>query len=191
MKQITRDAIISLSDYEKIRPTKQKEIIELKKMRRIAVGPHAMFYFENYDTIWYQIHEMLRIEKGGEAQIVDELDAYQPLIPNGQELVATVMFEINDKELRQEVLGNLGGIEYKAFIEVNGDTVYGIPEEDQERSQENGRTSSVHFIRFPLKPEMIKEFIHAKVLLGFNDERYGHMVLLSEEVKDCLHNDFL
>jgi hypothetical protein len=95
--EILRQDILALPDYEKIRKEKQKNLLKIKTLRRVSVGPYATFYFENYDTMWYQIHEMLRIEKGGDAQIEDELSAYSPLIPKGQELVATLMFEIEIK----------------------------------------------------------------------------------------------
>ena len=92
-RQITRDDVLSMDEYGKMRAAKRREMIELKKPRRVPVGPDATFYFENYETMWAQVHEMLWIERGGEEQIVDELAAYNPLIPQGRELVATLMFE--------------------------------------------------------------------------------------------------
>src|SRR6185437_1915776 len=95
-RRITRADIMPLADYTRERAERRRRITEVKRKRRVAVGPFATFYFENYETMWQQIHEMLYIEKGGEEQIEDELRAYNPLIPQGNELVATVMFEIDD-----------------------------------------------------------------------------------------------
>ena len=95
-RQLTRADILPLEDYVKVRRERRREITELKRRRRVEIGPFATFYFENFATMWQQVQEMLYIEKGGEAQIADELEAYNPLIPQGSELVATVMFEIDD-----------------------------------------------------------------------------------------------
>src|SRR5690242_474383 len=133
-RKIEASAIIPLSEYGPLRPERRRHISEVKKNRRLEVGPFATFYFENYETMLHQVHEMLFIEKGGAEQLPDELAAYNPLIPQGAELVATVMFEIDDPIRRARVLSNLGGVEHKAFIRVGGDTVRGVAEEDQERS---------------------------------------------------------
>ncbi|HET8700264.1 MAG TPA: DUF3501 family protein, partial [Nitrococcus sp.] len=109
-RMITREDILRIAEYAAIRREKGHEIRLLKRDRRMEVGPHATFYFENYLTLWRQIHEMLYVERGGDAQIADELTAYNPLIPQGQELVATLMFEIDDRTRRQRILGQLGGI---------------------------------------------------------------------------------
>ena len=100
--EITPGDILSVDEYNAVRAQKRDEIAALKKLRRLAVGPDASFYFECYETMWYQIQEMLRIEKGGDAQLAEELAAYNPLVPKGRELVATVMFEINDETRRTE-----------------------------------------------------------------------------------------
>src|SRR6476660_6780407 len=117
-RQLTRADILPLDEYAQIRRQRRRHISEIKKHRRLEVGPFANFYFESLDTLWQQIQEMLYIEKGGEAQIDDELDAYNPLIPQGSELVATVMFEIDDPARRARELTRLGSIEDHAFIEV-------------------------------------------------------------------------
>ena len=109
--EITRADIMDMAEYAKIRAAKRKELVGVKKNRRVPIGPYATFYFESYETMWLQIHEMLYIEKGGENQIPDELAAYNPLIPKGRELVATLMFEIDDETLRKSILGRLGGVE--------------------------------------------------------------------------------
>src|ERR1700687_408300 len=108
---------------------------EIKRQRRVEVGPFATFYFESYATMWHQVHEMLHIEKGGEEQIGDELRAYNPLIPQGSELVATVMFEIDDEVRRKSVLERLSGIEDKMFLQIGGEQVRGVPEGDRENTR--------------------------------------------------------
>src|SRR3984957_2761033 len=107
---LTREDILPLAEYAKIRRERRQTVSELKKRRRVEVGPFATFYFENYATMWQQVHEMLHVEKGGEAQIADELEAYNPMIPQGNELVATVMLEIDDPARRANVLARLGGV---------------------------------------------------------------------------------
>src|SRR3546814_9881271 len=129
-RQITREDILPMAAYESERRELRRDLVTRKKFRRQDVGPVCTFYFENYDTMWHQVQEMLYIEKGGEAQIEDELRAYNPLIPQGRELVATVMFEIDDPVRRKMVLGKLGGIEETAFVTFAGETVAGVPEAD-------------------------------------------------------------
>ena len=116
--EITRADLLPLSVYEKERKERRKKMAALKAHRRMEVGPFATFYFENYDTMLHQVHEMLFIEKGGEEQLAGELAAYNPLIPQGSELVATLMFEIDDPIRRARVLGTLGGVEHTAFIRI-------------------------------------------------------------------------
>ncbi|MEQ8195340.1 MAG: DUF3501 family protein, partial [Rhodospirillales bacterium] len=134
-REITRDDIIPMDTYAQERAERRREMTAFKKNRRVSVGPDATFYFENYDTMFYQVHEMLHVEKGGEGQIADELSAYNPLIPNGSELVATLMFEINDEKRRAEVLSKLGGVETTVSVTVDGETVKAVPEHDVERTK--------------------------------------------------------
>lgn len=190
--EITRDDIMPLADYEKVRAERRKAMMPVKRERRIHVGPHATFYFENYDTMWHQIHEMLYIEKGGEEQVADELAAYNPLVPKGKELVATLMFEIDDPARRKNVLYKLGGIEETAFIDIEGDRVYAVPEHDVERTTEDGKTSSVHFLHFPFTDEQIEKFRKpgTKVMVGFDHENYRHLAVMPEEMRARLAEDF-
>ena len=185
-------AIVPLPQYAGERAERRKRITELKKHRRLEVGPYATFYFESYDTMLHQVHEMLFIEKGGAEQLPDELAAYNPLIPQGSELVATVMFEIDDPLRRARVLASLGGIEHKAFLRIGGDTVRGVAEEDQERSREDGKASSVQFIRFPFSPAQIAAFRGGKheVVVGFDHPDYGHMAVMPASVRQALAQDF-
>ncbi len=192
LRKIDASAIVPLAEYGKQRAERRRRIAEIKKNRRLEVGPFATFYFESYDTMLHQVHEMLFIEKGGEAQLPDELAAYNPLIPQGSELVATVMFEIDDPVRRARVLAALGGIEHKAFIRVGGEAVRGVPEADQERSREDGKASSVQFIRFPFTPAQIAAFKSGKddVVVGFDHPNYGHMAVMPAAVRQALSGDF-
>src|SRR5215831_19615216 len=124
-RQLTREAILPLDEYAAIRREQRRRLSEIKRHRRLEVGRFATFYFENYDTMWHQVQEMLHIEKGGKAQTADELAAYNPLIPQGHELVATVMFEIDDAGRRAMMLARLGGIENHVFLEVAGERIRG------------------------------------------------------------------
>ncbi|MBS0518943.1 MAG: DUF3501 family protein [Proteobacteria bacterium] len=191
-RRIDAAAIIPLAEYVGQRAERRRRIAEIKKSRRLEVGPFATFYFESYDTMLHQVHEMLFIEKGGDAQLADELAAYNPLIPQGAELVATVMFEIDDPLRRARVLATLGGVEQKAFIRVGGETIRGVPEADQERSREDGKASAVQFIRFPFTAAQIEAFRNGKddVVVGFDHPNYGHMAVMPAAVRKALSGDF-
>ena len=190
--QITRAEIMDMEAYGEIRRARREEVSAIKQTRRVGVGPFATFYFENYDTMWYQIHEMLYIEKGGEAQIGDELSAYNPMIPNGGELVATLMFEIEDEDRRARELGRLGGVEGSVSLTVGGETIGAIAETDVERTKPDGRTSSVHFLHFPFTPAQVAGFRNegARVVLASGPENYAHMAVLHESARAALAADF-
>ena len=191
-RKIEISAILSLTEYVKLRADRRRQISEIKKNRRLEVGPFATFYFESYDTMLHQVQEMLFIEKGGPAQIPDELAAYNPLIPQGSELVATVMFEIDDPIRSARVLATLGGVEDKAFLRVGADTIRGLSEEDQERTREDGKASSVQFLRFPFTPDAIAAFRSGSgdVVVGFDHPNYGHMAVMPPAVRQALARDF-
>jgi len=191
-RAIEVSAILPLTEYVKVRAERRRQITEIKKNRRLEVGPFATFYFESYETMLHQVHEMLFIEKGGPAQIPDELSAYNPLIPQGSELVATVMFEIDDPLRRARVLGSLGGVEDRAFIRVGNDKIPGAPEGDQERSREDGKASSVQFLRFPFTAAEIAAFKSGEgdVVVGFDHPNYGHMAVMPSAVRQALAADF-
>ena len=190
-RRIETSAVLPLADYAKVRAERRKQIAEYKKNRRLEVGPYAMFYFESYETMLHQVHEMLFIEKGGPAQIPDELAAYNPLIPQGSELVATVMFEIDDPVRRARVLASLGGIEHKAFLKVAGETIRSLAEDDQERTREDGKASSVLFMRFPFTSSQVAAFKSGagEVIVGFDHANYGHMALMPPAVRRALAED--
>jgi hypothetical protein len=191
-RRIEPSVIVPLAEYAKQRPERRRRITEIKKNRRLEVGPFATFYFECYDTMLHQVQEMLFIEKGGAAQLPDELAAYNPLIPQGSELVATIMFEIEDPVRRARVLATLGGIENGAFIRVGGETVKGLPEDDQERTREDGKASSVQFVRFVFTPAQITAFRGdaGDVVVGFDHPNYGHMAVMPVQVRRALAGDF-
>lgn len=190
--EITRQDIMPVAEYAKIRAEKRKALVEIKKPRRVPIGPHATFYFENYDTMWMQIQEMLYIEKGGEAQIADELDAYNPLVPKGRELVATLMFEIDDEKLRKSVLGRLGGVEETVFLKFGDHEINATAETDVDRTTAAGKASSVQFLHFPFTDDEVAAFkvYDGDVILGIRHENYPHMTMLPKATKAALESDF-
>ena len=190
---VTPNDILPYETYAKERKERRTKITAMKRARRISVGPDATFYFENYDTMFHQIHEMLHIERGGAEQVADELDAYNPLIPNGSELVATLMFEIDDELRRDRELRRLTGVETHIQIEFDGDIVKAVvPEGEIERTKADGKTSSVHFLHFPFTPEQIAKFRNPKVrvMLAITHPNYGHMALIDGETRASLAADF-
>ncbi len=192
MRKITEADILPLPEYMKVRAQRRTAMSALKKNRRLEVGPFATFYFESFDTMLHQVQEMLYIEKGGAEQLPDELAAYNPLIPDGHELTATVMLEIDDPVRRTRVLAGLGGIEHTMFIRFAGETVKGVAEDDQERTRADGKASSVQFVHFPFTAEQIARFRApgTEIVVGFNHENYGHMALMPETVRTALAKDF-
>jgi uncharacterized protein DUF3501 len=192
-RSLTAADILPMADYEKIRKDKRREMSEKKRFRRVEVGPFATFYFESFETMWMQVHEMLYIEKGGEEQIAGELAAYNPLIPDGQELVATFMIEIDDPLRRARVLAGLGGIESTAFLSFAGEKIMAVAEEDQDRTSADGKASSVQFVHFPFTKEQIAAFSKdgTQVILGFSHPGYSHMAVLPEDVRKALATDFV
>jgi Protein of unknown function (DUF3501) len=191
-RMITRADIVPMAEYGRERAALRQNLVAIKRRRRVEVGPVATFYFESYQTMWHQVHEMLFIEKGGDAQIEDELRAYNPLIPQGDELIATVMFEIDDPVRRAATLLKLGGIEHRMFVTIGGETVRAVPEGDVERTKSDGKTSSVHFVHFRFTPAQIAKFREAgmQVVLGFDHPEYGHMAALPDSTRAALAEDF-
>ena len=192
-KEILKEDIMPLDVYTKNRKELRKNIVNFKKDRRIALGPYATFYFESYETMLAQIHEMLYIEKGGDEQLKDELIAYNPLIPNGKELTATLMFEIDNPVSRAAFLSKVGGIEEKVFIKIDGLYVKAIPEEDVDRTSEDGKASSVQFIHFKLNNEQIQKFKsdNVDVEIGIDHKEYSHTTKLSTANLSSLSADFI
>ncbi len=190
-RQITSEDIMDLDAYLAIRKDKRREMSLIKKNRRVEVGPFATFYFESYETMWHQVHEMLAIEKGGAEQVPDELEAYNPLIPQGNELIATVMFEIDDPLRRKTVLSRMGGVEQNMYLEVNGERVSGQAEEDVDRTAADGKASSVQFVHFPLTPSQAVALKGkgARVIVGIDHQNYSHMAVMAEPTRNAVAND--
>jgi hypothetical protein len=190
-RAIERTDILPPKTYSAERKVLREKVIAVKRRRRMEVGPFATFYFESYETMWHQVHEMLHIEKGGDAQIEDELRAYNPLIPQGREWVATVMLEIEDPMRRAASLQRLGGIENSMFITVGGETIRGVSESDLERTKADGKTSSVHFVRFPFSEGQVAAARRAgaQIVVGFDHPEYAHMAVMPDVVRQSLVED--
>ena len=191
-REIQKSDIMPLEAYIKIRKELRKKIVNFKKNRRVALGPYATFYFESYETMLAQVQEMLYIEKGGDEQLHDELIAYNPLIPNGKELTATLMFEIDNPVSRAAFLGKVGGIEQMVFMKLNGETIKAVPEEDVDRTSAEGKASSVQFVHFNFTDDQIQKFKSndVDIELGVDHKKYSHTTKLSKENIASLSADF-
>ena len=192
-KKIEKDDLLSPDTYSKSRKQIRKDLVEFKKDRRIALGPYATFYFESFETMVAQVQEMLHIEKGGDEQLKDELIAYNPLVPNGKELTATLMFEIDNPISRAAFLGKVGGIEEKIFIKINDEAVKAVPEVDVDRTSAEGKASSVQFIHFKLNDDQISKFKSdgATIELGIDHKEYNHTTRLAKNSVKSLCADFI
>jgi hypothetical protein len=192
-RQITAADVLPPPDYARRRAELRKALIPVKKNRRIEVGPFATFYFENYDTMWLQVQEMLHIEKGGEAQITGELETYNPLIPQGHELIATLMLEIEDANRRELMLKQLGGIEETVSMDIDGSRIKAVPTDYEDRTTPDGKTSSVHWLRFAFIPEQIAKFASSegRAVIEIAHPNYGHMAVVKPETRAELAKDFV
>ena len=191
-REIQKEDIMPLDVYIGKRRELRKNIVDYKKNRRVALGPYATFYFESYETMLAQVQEMLYIEKGGDEQLQDELSAYNPLIPNGKELTATLMFEIDNPISRAAFLGKVGGIEETVFMKINGEKIKAVPEEDVDRTSAEGKASSVQFIHFNFTDDQIEKFQSnsSEIELGIDHKEYSHSTKLSKENIASLSADF-
>ena len=192
-REIEKKDLIPADAYAESRKKIRKDLIEFKKNRRIALGPYATFYFESFETMLAQIQEMLHIEKGGEEQLNDELAAYNPLVPNGKELTATLMFEIDNPISRGAFLGKVGGIEKKIFIKIDNEIVKAAPEEDVDRTSAEGKASSVQFIHFKFNEDQIYKIKlgNVSIELGIDHKEYSHTTKLTEDNIKSLSADFI
>jgi len=190
--EITRADILPPDRYADERQEHRRRVGELKRNRRVEVGPFVTFYFECFETMWLQVQEMLHIERGGDAQLADELAAYNPMIPNGSELSATVMIEIEDPERRNAALSQLSAIEHKMFLAIAGEAARGIADPTRENTSADGKASSVQFMKFPLTPAQKAKFCTpgTQVVVGIDHPNYGHMAVMSEAVRQALARDF-
>ena len=191
-REIQKEDIMPLDVYTEKRRELRKSIVDYKKNRRVALGPYATFYFESYKTMLAQVQEMLYIEKGGDEQLKDELSAYNPLIPNGKELTATLMFEIDNPISRAAFLGKVGGIEETVFMKINGEKIKAVPEEDVDRTSAEGKASSVQFIHFNFTDDQIEKFQSnsSEIELSIDHKEYSHSTKLSKENIASLSTDF-
>ena len=190
--RITAADIVPREIYARERTERRRALIPVKKNRRIEIGPYVTLYFENFDTMLAQIHEMLHIEKGGAEQLEGELEAYNPLIPQGDELIATLMIEIDDPARRQASLMRLAGIEESVFMAIGTQRIAAVPTEYADRTSEDGKTSSVHWVRFKLTPGQIAAFRNPaeNVVVGMTHPAYGHMAVMPPEMRAELARDF-
>ena len=189
---IQQNDIMPLDIYIKQRRELRKNIVEFKKNRRVSLGPYATFYFESFETMLAQVQEMLYIEKGGDAQLQDELTAYNPLVPDGKELVSTLMFEIDNPVSRATFLSKVGGIEEKVFIKIDNEVIQAVPEEDVDRTSAEGKASSVQFVHFKFNDVQIEKFKSgsSKIEISIDHKEYSHTAKLSDKTVKSLILDF-
>ena len=190
-RTLTRDDILPMADYVKLRLEKRRALVALKQKRQLHVGPHVTVTFECWDSMWYQVQEMLYIEKGGDEQLADELAAYGPMVPNGSELVLTLMFEIDDPGRRAKILGSLGGVEETILLTFAGQEVKAVAEQDIDRTTADGKTSAVHFLHFPMTRDQIESFRKpgTQVIFSIGHPHYQHMAVLPETVREAISGD--
>lgn len=189
---LTRKDLMSLEQYSTARKDFRAKVIEHKRIRSVALGPNATWSFEDRLTMQYQVQEMLRVERIFEADAIqEELDAYNPLIPDGHNWKATFLLEFPDADERRERLSQLKGVEDRCWVQVAGfDRVWAIADEDLERENDD-KTSSVHFLRFELSPQMCAQVkAGAAIGAGIDHDNYRHAVAsLPQNVRDSLAKD--
>lgn len=188
-RTITADDILPLDRYELIRNDKKQEALLRKKLTRMGVGPHATALFETWDSMWLQVQEMLRIEKGGADQLVDELSAYDPMVPKGRELTCTLLFEIAEPDRRDAFLRTIGGVEDHISIHVGGQVIKARPEGDVERTRESdGKASAVHFLHFDFDDAAIAAWKSGEgsAMLVIDHPIYGHAAIINADSREYL-----
>ncbi len=190
---IEKSEILSRDEYKIRRKGLREKMVLRKKFRRVDIGPYITMYFENKDTIIHQINEMVYIENGGEDQISDEILAYKSLVPNGRELVATVMVEIDNPMRRAEFLSKMGGFEEQMSIKIGDHMIKGKAELDGDRTTADGKASSVQFVHFEFDGEAVKSIKNniENVSISINHENYRHSVILSTNTVVELIKDFI
>ncbi len=192
MSKLTRTDLYSLEKYAEIRDQFRQQVMAHKHNRRVIIGEHLVLLFEDKLLMQYQIQEILRAEKIFEASgIEEELEAYNPLIPDGSNWKATMMVQYDDAEVRKKMLGILIGIEDVTYVQIAGfDKVFPIADEDLSRDDEN-KTSAVHFLRYELSDEMIAALKQgAAITAGCEHAAYNHAIQLTDNIRDSLVNDF-
>ena len=193
MKKLNKSDLFSLEEYSINRDSFRKKVLEEKQYRKVYIGEHVVLLFENKNTIQYQIQEMLRIEKIFDAEgIQEELDAYNPLIPDGSNLKAVMLIEYPDVEERKEKLKILKGIEKKIWIKVGShNKVFAIADEDLEREDET-KTSAVHYLRYEFSASMINDWKNdSSIVMGIDHENYqSPETIISSDISSSLSGDF-
>ncbi len=191
-RKITPNDILPMAQYGRDRKAFRAAQVARKASRRLSVGPHATVFFECYDSMWLQVQEMLFIEKGGDEQLVDELAAYNPMVPQGRELTATMMLEVDDPEKRAKFLSGLGGIEDHIFVRFGPHRVRAVAEDDVERTNAAGKTSAVHFLHFPFTDEQVAAFVSGpdQPMFEISHPAYGHIAIMSDAMRAELARDF-
>jgi len=188
---LTHDKLFSLEHYARVRPEFRAKVIAHKKNRQLSIGAHATLYFEDALTMQYQVQEMLRLERMFEPELIqEELDVYNPLIPDGHNWKATFMIEYSDESERRAALAKLIGIEKKVWVQVDGcDKVHPIANEDLDRETED-KTAAVHFLRFELTQQMIAAAkAGAAIRAGIDHDLYRESVTMPQSVRDSLTAD--
>ena len=189
LRTITANDILPVDQYELIRKDKKSEAIQRKTLTRLHVGPNAVVLFENWDSMWLQIQEMLRIEKGGDEQLADELAAYDPMVPKGSELTATVLFEVADADRRDAFLRTIGGGGNHVFIQIGGPPIPPRPEGDTQRTREpDNKASPVHFFHFDFTPDAIAAWKSGEgtAMVVIDHPNYGHAAVIGAEAREFL-----
>ena len=183
--------LLSLEEYDSERENLKKDVINHKKNRTVSIGDNIVLIFEDFKTIKYQVQEMLRIEKiFKKDEIQEEIDAYNPLIPDGTNLKATMLIMYPDVEVRRQMLLKLHDIENNIWISVGQKKVIAFADEDLDRSTDE-KTSAVHFLRFQFTHDEVTEFLSSdKIVIGVNHKEYDKEVILDKAVKESLERDF-
>ncbi|HEY4944388.1 MAG TPA: DUF3501 family protein [Rhizomicrobium sp.] len=191
-RQITPADLLPDAEYNARRAELRAASIAAKKTRRMEVGPYATFYFENYESMWLQVQEMLRIEKGGPEQVAGELEVYNPLIPQGHELIATFMIEIEDATRRDRELRRLGHIEDSVFLDIGKERIKATPTDYEDRTTPEGKTSSVHWLCFKFSAAQVAAFKAGAepVVIGMDHPNYGHMAVMPAATRAAVAGDF-
>ena len=190
MDKLTRADLYSLERYHELRAEFRSRVLAHKRLRQVPIGPNATLYFEDRLTVQYQVQEMLRVERIFEAEAIEEeLAAYNPLIPDGANLKATFMLEFEDPDERRRMLGMLGGIEDRVWMEVGGEREFAVADEDLDRTTHD-KTSAVHFLRFELPADLCGALGDgATMRFGIEHDEYRHDCVLSEESRAALVAD--
>jgi len=193
MKKITRDEILNIYEYEKVRPQKVQEVIQLKKNRRVFIEPWVHLVFENRETVWFQIQEMIRAERMvREEEIQQEIDVYNDLIPDKNELSVTMFIEIPEASERKRLLPQLVGIHDHLYFHIgNKHTIRAIADERSKEDYEYGKAAVVHFLKVKFTEDQVEDFKKEPVKVEINHPNYRALTSMPEEVKQELIKDLL